>query len=184
MAYQRVSLKQKSGAPSPVNTLITLLPYEDIPSFPPRGDGDVRVTGNITLDAAKKAIGIYASSKSISRPDNQEGEEDEEGFIQTLTFTHPGNYLEIEEFKQKWLGKPFIAITSECGDGKGTLVHGWSCSPLYFTLENQRNAEGNKSTFNFAQRIRSKFVAGFYEGELPAIADEATDPVGSAGAGL
>lgn len=172
MTYQRVSLKQKSGAPTPVNTRIILIPYDDIATFPSRGEDDVRVTGNITLKDNAKAIAIYASSKSISRPDNQEGEEDEEGFIQTLTFTHPGNYLEIEEFKQKWLGKPFIAITSECGDGKGTLAHGWSCNPVYFTLENQRNSEANKSTFNFAQRTRSRFVAAFYEGTIPPIADE------------
>lgn len=174
MAYQRVSLKQKSGSPVPVNTQIVLVPYDDIAAFPVRGEDDVRITGDITLKAGAAAIGIYASSKSISRPDTQEGEEDEEGFIQTLSFTHPGNYLEIEEFKQKWLGKPFIAITSECGDGKGTLVHGWSCNPVYFTLENQRNSEANKSTFNFTQRIRSRFVAGFYEGDIPTIAGEST----------
>jgi len=181
MAYQRVSLKQKSGSPTPVNTRIILIPYDDIDKFPDRGAEDVRVVADLVLKASAKAIAIYASSKSISRPDNQEGEEDEEGFIQTLTFTHPGNYLEIEEFKQKWLGKPFIAITSDCGDGKGTLLHGWNCNPVYFSLENQRNDEGNKSTFNFAQRTRSRFVAAFYEGALPELA---SDPESTTSGGL
>ncbi len=174
MAYQKVSLKKKSGAPGPVNSRIILIPYDDIETFPTRGEEDVLVSGNITLKAAALAISMYATSSSISRPDNQEGEEDEEGYIQTLSFSHPGNYLEIEEFKQKWLGKPFIAITDECGDGKGTLVHGWKCNPIFFTLENQRNAEANKSTFNFAQRRRGIFVAGFYQGTIPALAPEAT----------
>lgn len=181
MTYNRVSLRQKSGSPVPVNTRIVLIPYDDIATFPTRTEDQVRITGNIALKAGLTAIAIYASSKSISRPDTQEGEEDEEGFIQTLSFSHPGNYLEIEEFKQKWLGKPFIAITSECGDGKGTLVHGWSCNPIYFALENQRNSEANKSTFNFAQRVRSRFVAGFYEGDIPELAADST---GSSSGGI
>ncbi|SEG62747.1 hypothetical protein [Sphingobacterium lactis] len=181
MPYQRVSLKKKSGAPKPVNSQIILIPYDDIATFPTRGIEDVLVTGDITMKAAATAIGLYATSSSISRPDNLEGETDEEGFIQTLTFTHPGNYLEIEEFKQKWIGQPFIAITDECGDGKGKMVHGWQCNPLYFGLENQRNNEANKSTFNFAQKIRGQFVAGFYQGANPALAPDTT---GSASGGI
>ncbi|WP_433895189.1 hypothetical protein [Sphingobacterium mizutaii] len=174
MAYQKVSLKKKSGAPKPVSSQIILIPYDDIATFPPRGEEDVLVTGDITLKALATAIGIYATSSTISRPDNMEGEEDEEGFVQTLSFSHPGNYQEIEEFKQKYLGKPFIAITDECGDGKGKMVHGWNCNPLYFTVEHQRNQEANKTTFNFTQRVRSIFVAGFYQGANPALAPEAT----------
>lgn len=181
MAYQKVSLKKKSGAPTPVNAMIRLYPYDEIESMPERGEDDVLISGDITMKDGALGVGIYATASTISRPDNQEGEEDEEGFIQTLSFTHPGNYLEIEEFKQKFLGKPFIAITDECGDGKGTMVHGWNCNPLYFTLENQRNNEANKSTFNFAQRLRGRFVAGFYQGAVPDIAPEVS---GSAGGGL
>ncbi len=173
--YQRVSLKRKSGAPKPVSSQIILIPYDDIATFPARGEEDVLVTGDITLKPLANAIGIYATSSTISRPDNVEGEEDEEGFLQTLSFSHPGNSLEVEEFKQKWLGKPFIAITDECGDGKGKMVHGWKCNPLFFTLEHQRNQEANKTTFNFTQRVRSIFVAGFYQGANPALAPEATE---------
>lgn len=182
MTYKRVSLSKKnSGAPSNVSALIRLYPYDDIATFPARGKEDVLVTGDITLKQGAKGIGIYATQSSISRPDTQDGEADEEGYIQTLVFTHPGNYLQIEEFKQKWLGEPFIAITDECGDGKPTLVHGWNCNPLYFTMENQRNNEASKSTFTFAQRVRGNLVAAFYEGEAPEIADEvagAPDQVG------
>src|SRR5690606_15944547 len=108
----------------------------------------------------------------------------EEGYLQTLSFSHPGSYLQIEEFKQRYLGKGFIAITDECGDNKGTLVHGWKCNPIYFTPENTRNNEATKSLLNFTQRLRSTFVAGFYQGAIPALADDYVEGEGSANGGV
>ena len=175
MAYNRVSLKQKTGAPRPKNSLIVLVPYDDIATWPSRGEDDIKTDGDLELKPDALAIGMYATASTISRVDTQEGDPDAEGFMQTLAFDHPGNSLEFEQFVQKWIGKPFVAITTECGDENGQRLHGWKCNPVYFTVEAQDNNEAVKTTLTWSTRLRSKYKSAFYDGAIPELAP---DPAG------
>lgn len=180
--YKRVSIPKKSGTPRPKSSLITLIPFNDILTWPERTEDNLDVTGNITLKADAKAINLYATASTISRNDSTEGDPDAEGFIQNLVFDHPGNSKEFETFVQKFLGEPFIVITDECGDNSGRRLHGWKCNPIYFTPEEQDNNEAVKTTLTWATRLRSKLKSGYYLGEMPAVADVATE--GSSDGGL
>lgn len=175
MAKTRVSLKKTSGAPKAKSSRIILIPYGEVVTWPSRSENDVLVTGDLELAEGAKAIGMYATASTISRADTQEGDPDAEGFMQTLTFDHPGNALETEEFIQKYIGEPFIAISDECGDGYGTRVHGWKCNPVYFSLEEQDNNEGVKKTLTWSTRLRTRFKSGIYKGVIPAFAAEAAE---------
>ncbi|MGJ1419978.1 hypothetical protein ACR79T_10155 [Sphingobacterium spiritivorum] len=174
MTYNRVSLKQKNGAPRAKSSLITLIPYDDIVTWPARTEDDILVTGNVTLATNALAIGMYATVNTISRVDTQEGDPDAEGFLQTISFDHPGNSLEFETFVQKWLGKPFIVISDECGDDNGRRLHGWKCNPVFFTAEGQDNNEAVKTKLNFTTRLRTRFKSAYYKGTMPALAPDAT----------
>lgn len=180
----RVSLKQRSGSPKPKSSRIILIPYDDIETWPERAAGAVLTTGNFALKASATAIGMYATGSTISRADTQEGDPDAEGFIHTLTYEHPGNALETEEFIQRNIGKPFIAISEECGDGYGTRIHGWKCNPIHFTVEEQDNNEAVKKTLSWATRVRSSRKSGIYQGTIPAIADYVNDDEGSSAGGI
>lgn len=181
MAYQRVSLTQRKGAPRPKSSLIVLVPYDDIDTWPSRGADDIEATGELTLKTGAKAIGMYATSSTIARADTQEGDPDAEGFLQTITFDHPGNSKEFEHFVQKWIGKPFIVISDECGDGGGKRLHGWKCNPVHFTTEEQDNNEAVKTTLNWTTRLRSGFKAAYYSGEMPELAPNVAGESGSDG---
>src|SRR5690606_39506863 len=84
MTYTRVSLKQKKGAPRPKSSLIVLVPYDDIATWPTRGEDDIQTTGDLALANGALAIGMYATATTISRVDTQEGDPDAEGFLQTI----------------------------------------------------------------------------------------------------
>lgn len=180
----RVSLKKHRGAPTPKSSRIILIPYDEIEAWPTRGNNEVLTTGSFTLTASALAIAMYATSSTIARADTQEGDPDAEGFLQTLTYEHPGNALETETFIQQNLGKPFIAISEECGDGQGTRVHGWKCNPVYFSLEEQDNNEAVKKTLTWSTRVRSHYKSGIYQGDLPSLAPYAEDGSGSEGGGI
>ena len=185
MAYTRVSLKQKKGAPRPKSSLIVLVPYDDIATWPTRGEDDIQTTGDLALANGALAIGMYATATTISRVDTQEGDPDAEGFLQTIAFDHPGNSLEFEHFVQKWIGKPFIVISTECGDQNGQRMHGWKCNPVYFTVEAQDNNEAVKTTLNWSTRLRSGYKSAFYDGAMPTLApDPAGEGSGSEGGGV
>ena len=185
MSYTRVSLKQKKGAPRPKSSLLVLVPFDEIETWPARGEDDIQATGDLTLAVGAVAIGMYATANTISRVDTQEGDPDAEGFLQTIAFDHPGNSLEFEHFVQKWIGKPFVVISSECGDQNGQRLHGWKCNPVYFTVEPQDNNEAVKTTLTWSTRLRSQYKSAFYDGAIPALAP---DPAGagsaSAGGGV
>lgn len=181
MSYQKVSLTQKKGSPRPKSSLIVAIPYDDIETWPSRGPDDIEATGSFTLRTGAVAIGIYATVSTIARADTQDGDPDAEGFTQTINFDHPGNSKEFEHFVQKFIGKPFILISDECGDGAGKRVHGWKCNPVFFTTEEQDNNEAVKTTLNWATRLRSGYKAAYYSGDIPDLAPDVADDSGSSG---
>lgn len=183
MAYVNASVPKKRGpvgAPAPKNPTIILINTRDVVADPARDDKGVLVAGDIELKPEATAIGIYATSSSISRGKTIEGDEDAEGITDTLTFAHPGGSLEIDEFIQNNLGEGFLIITRECGDGLGTRLHGTICNPMKFTLEGQDDNEARRNTFTFTQPLPSNLLPAHYRGTIPALAPEA----GSDGDGI
>ena len=173
MAYVNASVPKKRGpvgAPRPKNPTIILINTRDVVEDPERDDKGVLISDDIELKPGATAIGIYATSSSISRAKTIEGDEDAEGIVDTLTFAHPGSSLEIDEFIQNNLGEGFIAITRECGDGQGTRLHGTICNPMKFTLEGQDDNEAVRNTFTFTQPLPSNMMPAHYRGAMPALA--------------
>lgn len=184
MTYVKTSVPKSGnnpGAPRPKDPTIILVHVNDIETFPARDSKGVKITDNIALKAGAKAIGIYATPSSISRARTTEGaDEDSRGIRDTVTFSHPGNTLELDEFVQNNLGEPFVIITRECGDNLGTRLHGDPCNPMKFEVEGQDDNEGVRSTITFTQPLPSRFVSAHYRGQLPALADDG----GSDGVGI
>ncbi len=177
----KVSLRKKSAAPKAKEGVIQLVHYDDIATFPARTEDDIVVTGNITLKEGAKAIAIEVTAQSIDIANDPDGDPDAEGVVQKLVFEHPGVQVDSELFFQKYLGKPFIALSNDCS-GEGTRVIGWRCNPIYLSPAGQDNNDAAKTTVTMAQQVRSRLRAGFYRGT--AIPNEDwNDVAGSAGSG-
>lgn len=171
--------KGNPGAPEPKSPNIIFINTRDIDTFPSRDEKGVLITEDLTLKASEKAISLYATPSTINRWDTSEGDPDAKGWIQNLTFDHPGDELEFNEFLQNAIGEDFIIITKECADDKGTRLHGTPCNPMQFNAEGQDNNEGKKTTLTWASVQRSRFKSAHYRGALPEIADPAAESSGS-----
>ncbi len=171
-----------AGAPTPKSPNILLVVASDILTFPTRDAKGVLLTTDLALKPDAKAISLYATPMSISRTDSAEGDPDGKGWLQTVTFAHPGDSLQINEFAQNALNEDWIIITTECSDTTGTRLHGTPCNPMQYTIEEQDNNEGKKKTFTYTQSMRSQYKSAHYPGELPAV--HAPVASGSAGGGV
>ncbi|WP_421977841.1 hypothetical protein [Roseivirga seohaensis] len=183
MARVSIKKKQNGGAPLPKDKNIILMKLSDLDlsAFPARDAKGIKITGNITLTEGLKALGIEVTQRTISRTDNSDGPTDGKAMIQEISFEYPGDDLEVNEFLHEWLNEEILAISKDCGDGKGTRLHGTPCNPLEMKVESQDSEEGIKKTITLTSPQRGLPSAHYY-GDLPELADPAAE--GSEGGGL
>ena len=164
-----------AGCATPKDPTIIVVDVDDVAAEPTRSVGNTIVQGSLELKEGAAAIGIYATPDTIDAGYDSEGETDAKGFKQKVGFDHPGDSVEINNFAEGGANKGFILLVKECdGTAEGkTKIYGTKCSPLFMTSTPTHNKEGNKRHFDFAQSMTSKYVPGFYEGDVPEIAPAA-----------
>lgn len=192
--YNKVSLPKASGsaaAPVPKDPNVILVDLKDVKQdpitgewtgYPARDGGGVKITGNILLNAAAKAVALYMTPTTISRNDTSEGDPDAVAFTQNFTGEHPGDELEFAEFIQNNINTDWLIISTECSESKGTRLQGTPCNPMKLTFEGQDDKDAKKGKLTFKQDQRSKFKSAHYYGALPARYDIAA-PVESSESG-
>lgn len=176
----KVSIKKNgdgAGCAVPKDPTIVIVDVDDIASEPTRTVGNTIVEGDLTLVEGAKAIGVYATPDTIDAGYDQEGETDAKCFKQKVGFDHPGDSVDINNFAEGGANKGFVILVKGCdGSANGqTKIYGSKCSPLFMTSSPTDNKEGNKKHFDFAQSMGQKFVPGFYNGTVPALAAEAAE---------
>ncbi|MFD2962783.1 MULTISPECIES: hypothetical protein [Olivibacter] len=180
----RVSIYKKGvnpGTARPKNPNLIILFANDIETIPERDANGVLISGDIVLKAGAQAVELYLTPSTISRAPTTEGDPDESGYIDAVSGSHPGNELEYDELEQQLMGEDLILITRECGDAKGTRLHGTKCNPMKLQVEGQDNNEAVKSMLTFTQVQRSRFKAAHYRGAIPTIAPAPVDGSGVGG---
>lgn len=177
--YKKVSIPKNgdgAGCAIPKDPNIILVDVEDIQSEPARTVGNVVTEGDLTLKQEAKAIKIYATPSSIEVGFELSGEADAKGYKQKVSFEHPGDSDEINNFTEVAANKGFVILVKQCdgtSDGK-TKIYGSKCNPMVLSVENTNNKETAKRKFDFAQEIAGKFLAGTYNGTEVTVAAEAT----------
>lgn len=175
MAYVKASIPKNgdgAGVAIPKNPTVIIIDADDILTEPTRTVGDTTMVGDYTLKEGAKAIGVYATPSTIEIVEDNSGDPDARGFMNGVTFEHPGNSKAIKGFAEYYANRGVVILTRECNGGTRIEAHGDKCNPLFLTTTRTANKDANKRSFAFKQEMNSPYVAGDYEGEVPELADE------------
>lgn len=190
MSYTKVSIPKfeaGAGAPIPKESNLLIFLASDVQTMPSKNG--VVSTSDLVLKEGATGIGLYVNPISIARNDNQEGDGNAEtaGWRANVASSRPGDDEHFAAWKEQHLNEGLIIITRECGQSKGTRLHGTPCNPMYMSgVEEQDNNEGKMTPLTFVQGQRSKFKSIHYRHAIPALAADASieDGSGSAGGGV
>lgn len=182
MGYIKSSIPKSgdgAGCAIPKDPTIILVDVEDVTAEPTRTVGNIATEGDLTLAEGAKGIGIYATPSTIEEGFELSGEADAKGYKQKISFEHPGDSDEINNFTEFAANRQFIALVKQCdGTSAGkTKIYGSKCNPLVMAVEPTNNKEAAKRKFDFAQEIAGKFLAGVYSGKAVSLADAANKVV-------
>lgn len=162
------------GAASPKDPNVAIMRREDIQTWPERNSKGVLMAGNFVMKTGKTPIFVYMTGVNQDASYETQGDVDMEQVMQKFVASHPGDYLLAHEFFQNNLGKDLILVYGSCADSS-KRVYGTKCSPMRLKNNFKSNKDGNKHEFTFEQIQGTRYVPGFYNGEIPYLAPTATD---------
>jgi hypothetical protein len=154
------------GRPTGKNYNIIIFDWDDVSSLGDRDEGGIKITGNLVLNTAAYAIQIYATQSTIKISQNNEGDPDAKGFIQSLEFAHPGDNQALEEFLENKVNANLGAIVREKSSVSYMKLLGTSVEPLQFDVESMDDNENKKSIITLKSILRGPRIAHYY-GDVP-----------------
>lgn len=137
---------------------VIIYDIDDIAYMPSRDDGGVLIAEDIVMKPGKYAVAIYVTPGTVEISSNSDGDPDAKGFTPSVKFNHPGNKLEIREFKANWLDKNVIIVVEYCNGQDSDLV-GSPCNPAQLAVEYSGTKDANTNTFTFAQVSKGDDIA-------------------------
>lgn len=152
MSYVKVSVSKPGtnmGVGGNKKDKITLFDFDDVLTFPARDSKGILINDNIIFKPGAYSITLYVTQNTIKSNPKTEGDPDNKGIIQTLTFDHPGDEKEILEFRANWMNRNIGAIIERCSDGRKTL-YGNPCAPLQMQFDHTDDKDKNATTFTLA----------------------------------
>lgn len=147
------------------NDGVTIFDWDEVLSYSGRDENDVVVKDNIIMKPGGYAITMYITPGKSEITSNTDGETDNEGFTPSFQFTHPGNELEIREFKAYWLGRNVGIILNYCNKDHADIA-GDPCNPLKLQVAYTSNKDGNNNVITFAAAGKGDDI-GIYYGTIP-----------------
>lgn len=155
-----------AGAATPKDPNVAIIKNKDVLVWPVRDNNGVMMVGDFVMKPGKKAIYVYMTGVNQAPTYETDGEVDMEGILQKFIATHPGDTLEAHEFFQNNLGEDLTVVYGSCSDD-GKRVYGTKCSPLRLKNAFKSDKDGNQHSFSFEQIQMTRFVPGFYNGNIP-----------------
>lgn len=168
MTYAKINVDKpgrNSGIGGNKKDKIILFDFEDVLTFPSRDSKGVVITSNIAFNPGAHMITIYGTVDKIKSGSTSEGEIDAEGFIHTLEFEHPGNSVEIREFKTNWVGCNIGAAVQYCNSNQIALF-GTPCAPLRMQTKWEDTKDKNSTVITLKQAAKCEYEVGDYQGTL------------------
>lgn len=158
--------KAGAGAPKPKKGKISVIYVDDILTFPERDAGGVKMLGNIVLKPGAKMHYLYMTPSTQKITDEITGDEDFEAFEKKAEGIHPGNSLDIREYRANGLGVGVILVFGAgCGKSSGDVI-GTPCNPMKLKGSYSSDNEGVKNTMMYEASLPDSTPIGYYEGEI------------------
>lgn len=162
MDYVKVNVEKATGVQPgkglQIKDSITIIDVDDIASLPAHDGKGVSITDDIVMKSGKLGITLYLSQDTAELSSNSEGDTDNEGFMPSVKFKHPGNNLAVREFKANWIGRKCIVILKHCENGTKDLI-GNLCNPCKMQVNLSANKDATNNEFTFAQMMRGNDIA-------------------------
>jgi len=167
-SYAFVSVPKKTanaGRPTGKKQYIILVRIADLQTFT-KDAKNVRVTA-LALAGTAKPIGLYATGSTIKGGETVEGDPDTKGYLHNLSFEHPGNEIEVQEFKEANVNEPMIAIVGDCMSDDFD-VYGTTEAPLDMSKADGEDSKDKKNTsFEFKTTYRTAPVGKIAKTLIP-----------------
>lgn len=166
--YIKQSVYRPQGNPgrgiTPMDAL-HLIDVNDIAFMPKPDDKGVLIVDDIKLKPGKYAISLYFTPGTVKVTSPADGETDQVGFTPQIEGNHPGNKLEVREFKANNINTKFIAILSYCNGEDADLI-GTLCNPVKMVPSYTGDKDANTNAFTF-QQINKGDDIFCYRGTIP-----------------
>lgn len=166
--YAYVSIPKKTanaGRATGKKQYIVLIRLADVKTFT-KDAKNVRVTALALVDTAKP-IGIYATGSTIKVSETVEGDPDSKGYIHNVGFDHPGNEIEVQEFKEANVNEPMIALIGDCMSDDFDVA-GTPEAPLDMSKADGEDSKDKKNTaFEFKTSYRTAPIGKIAKALIP-----------------
>lgn len=168
MTYIKVDVMKPStlgaGAGGDKKDIVTIVDARDILTYAPRDASGVVIAGSHVFKPGAYSVKLEVTSDSIAGKPSSEGDADAKGIMQEIAFAHPGNSVEIREFRSNWLNRPALVFVHRC-KANVTDQYGSQCAPVYLDFEGQDDKDAIKTVFTFKSIQKGPDVAD-YRGTL------------------
>jgi hypothetical protein len=139
---------------------IIVFDWDDVLTNPARDSKGIVITGNLAFNPGAYMSKIYATQNTIKAGADSTGDPDAKGIEQSVDFSHPGDSVEIREFRANWMNKNIGIIIEKCGTEKKNL-YGTPCAPLQMVFKAEDDKDKNNVTFTFKSTQKGPDVADY-----------------------
>ena len=179
MSYVKVSVGKpgdNKGVGGDKKDKVIVFDWDDVLINPARDAGGIVITSDIVMKPGAYMVELYATQSTIKAAADSEGDPDAKGITQTFEFGHPGDSVDIREFRANWMNKNIGIIMQRCSSEKLSLF-GTPCSPMQMVFKAEDDKDKNLTTFTFKSTQKGPDVAD-YQGTITlstVVATEAAD---------
>jgi hypothetical protein len=163
MAYVKLSVLKpgdNKGVGGDKKDKIIVFDWDDVLTVPARDSKGIVITGNLVFNSGAYMSKVYATQSSIKAGADSEGDPDAKGITQSIDFEHPGDSVEIREFRANWMNKNIGIIIEKCSSSLKNL-YGTPCAPLQMVFKAEDDKDKNKTTFTFKSTQKGPDVADY-----------------------
>jgi len=168
MTYVKTSVPKpgdNKGCGADKRDLITIVDCADIADdLIVRDSRGIVIPGTINMKSGYYMVQVYGTVTTMKAEIASEGDPDGKAMNQTVSFKHPGNSVQIREFRYNWLNKNLIIIIQRGSSPEKTL-YGDKYAPLQMELKHTDDEKANTGEFTFKSLVKGP-DAGDYQGTI------------------